>query len=267
MNTQNRSLIVLAIAGLAMGMFAFTAGTADAATITYDFESQDNTAATTGTGFSVNDLQETGVTATYGHMTGTSDTTVVRGFRADRVDNTLPAPSTSPDYLDFTITPDAGFTLDFSAATFDMTIGSWIPTTATGPLEFGTAVFYQINGGTLTAVGSTSSVTNVDTNTTGWTETLSNFSLPPGQTALPTTGGLVEASITQIDLSAITGLNADDTVTIRIALGDNSGNKHKHDYVDDLVLNGFTSVPEPGSLALQSLGLLGLIGFGRRKRR
>lgn len=259
----------------ALCLFAL-AGSASAATIAYQFEGSSNAASVTGTGFSVGTLTENDITsgAVYGGFTSTTgspaSTSIVRAYVPGQIAGAGDPPaaptSAAVDYLAFTVTPNGGNTLDLSAATFGMRIGSFVSTGAGGTMGLTVQVFYQINGGALTALGSSASVNNPV------------FSAPgshTGQAAFNTTADLFDVSettVAPISLSSIPALSAGDTLTIRVALADNSGSavaltgstNVKGVYVDDLTLNGFQAVPEPSVTAL--LGGLALLGIARRRR-
>lgn len=261
-----------------------TAVPASAATVTYDFESSTNNATITGSGFTTGPLTENGNSATspnnplstgavYGRLVSSSDgipadTSVVRAFVPLNVSNQSNPPiSTHTTYLEFTITPDAGQTLDFSSATFSFTLGAITGNSANQNMSAYARAGVRINNGSFINLGATLSATADTYNaaTPNWTSSL----------GFNTTSGsydIAQATLSPVSLGSIlAGLNPGDTVTFRIAPGDastvntalNSTSSMKSLYVDDISVSGFNVIPEPAAGLLGALGFAGIL-FRRR---
>lgn len=240
---------------------------ASAATVSYTFESNSTGATTSGSGFTAGSLTEGGNISTgavYGRLTGTSaplDTTVVRAFIPNNVNNqTNPPISTHPSYLEFTITPGVGQTLDFSAATFSFTLGALTGNSANGAMTAYANAGVKINSGSFVSLGST-----VSANAAAYDAAAPNWTSPQGFNTSTGSYDVVQSALSSVSLASIlAGLAPNDTVTFRIAFGDNStvttalnvSGAMKSFYVDDINVTGFNVIPEP------SAALLGMFGLG-----
>jgi hypothetical protein len=257
-----------------------TAVAASAATVTYDFESSTNNATISGSGFTTGPLTENGNSASspnnplstgavYGRLASGSggvpaDTTIVRAFVPLNVSNhSNPPVTTHTTYLEFTITPEAGQTLDFSSATFSFTLGAITGNSPNLTMPAYARAGVQINNGSFINLGAVLSATADAYNaaTPNWTSSL----------GFNTTSGsydIAQAILSPVSLGSILGgLNAGDTVTFRIAAGDsstvntalNAGSSMKSLYVDDISVSGFNVIPEPAAGLLSALGFAGIL--------
>lgn len=254
-----------------------TASLASAATVNYSFEGNNNNATTSGVGFSVGSLIEGGNLSTgaiYGGFTSSTaptDTTTVRAYIPNNVVNqSAPPISSHSTYVEFTLTPDAGQTLDLSAATLLFTLGAATGISANNDMPAYAQAGYRINSGAFTALGAVVSATapTYNANTPNWTSNGSsggfatgvNFDVRETAASLPLAG-------------LIAGLNPGDTVTFRIAMGDNSAISNsltsntgvwKTVYLNDVGISDFNVIPEP-STGLLTMITLAAASYRRRR--
>ena len=264
---------------LCSGFLLAITSLSSAATVTYNFEAASNAATVTGTGFSTTALTETGATsggistgAIYGGFTGTlapTATSTVRAFLPSQVTNqSNPSVTTGGDYVQFTITPDAGQTLSFAGATVAFDIGAATGFASNLDMQAYARMGYRINTGTFTALGGGATGVTAP----AYAASADNWT---GQASFNNTANsfkLVETTFSTA-LPAISGLNPGDSVTFRIAIGDTSGitrdltlgpgGATKTLYLDDITVFGFTVVPEPSAMLLSGLGIAAL-AFRRR---
>jgi hypothetical protein len=126
---------------------------------------------------------------------------------------------------------------------------------ATGPRDFN--FLYSLDGSSFTPVGSSYIVL---TNGTSLNNELSGLSTAPWSS----TTSQQSAYTHSYDLSAITALNGASSVFFRIAMADTvAGNGGTvgtggTDRLDNVIVSGTSTVPEPTSLAIIGLGALGL---------
>jgi hypothetical protein len=140
---------------------------------------------------------------------------------------------TANDYWTFTITPNAGFTLNLSSLTFDYA-------NYTNDATFPTENFFA-----------RSSINGFSSN------------LAAAVTATVASAGAF--SNASIDLSGASFQNVATPIEFRIYVYDGTTDADRGALLDNIVLNG-TAVPEPGTWLLLCLGA-GLLGTAQRFRR
>jgi len=97
-----------------------------------------------------------------------------------------------------------------------------------------------------------------------FTATIRNSSLVQLGTAFVNTADAVDGADTITFASPVTLTNA-DTYTLNVFAEHGSDTDGNNTSIDALTING-TIVPEPSAFALTTLGLLGLLGWRRRRR-
>lgn len=149
----------------------------------------------------------------------------------------------SQDYVYFSLTstPGAGNALDLSSLSFDY--GVSVATTDTTGFQGAAQLFYQVNGGGFSPVGSRHDRT-----------------VPAGAAGFFT--GFTNNSVS---LAGLPELLPGDVIDFRLSFGDNSGaaSTQKGHYIDNVIVEGVSVVvPEPTTLAMLALGGF---AFGRRR--
>ena len=141
------------------------------------------------------------------------------------------------DFHEFTVTPDAEFIMNLESLEFKQAA-----TSAAGGGDWSSSLFVRSSVDSFAAnVGAISTVDSV-TNAAAGTDVA-------------------------LDLSDVAFQGITDPVTFRLYLYESGGSAAQEFHrLDDVVLNG-TVVPEPSTLALAALGLLGITVCGRRRRR
>jgi len=155
-----------------------------------------------------------------------------------------------------------GFTVDFGAVTYNLDSLSfdYHISNAFAGQGFGVRVMNSVTGFTdfSTAMDSDDAVAD------GVGRTYSFGPTPSGDTATVNVNlDLTDPYASNIigdDLQGVTG-----PVEFRFYLIDSSTSNQRHHRIDNVVLQGYV-IPEPSTLAIWSLGLLGFIGWRRRKR-
>jgi len=249
-----------------------------AATINFGFEGSSLAPAVSGSGFNTGALAETYSStapgAIYGGFVGANTptaTTTVRAWRPNDVTN-LSVSTTSAlfnshtSYMEFTVAPDAGNSLDFSSANFSFTLGTFVGEGSPDGITNRAAVGYRINGtGDFVLLG-----TDINTVGPAYTSSPTNWTGQASFNSTPNTFLVVENALSR-SLSGIPSLNAGDTITFRVILGD-TGNTNvgltaasavRGGYIDNIAVSGFNVIPEPAPLLLSSLAVFPLL---RRRR-
>lgn len=143
------------------------------------------------------------------------------------------APPTT-DYLGFTLTADAGFTIGLDTMTFDWGLGSNFGNMTT---DFGYQIFASVDGGTWSLVGG---------------DVIASATYEFGEfTALPTAN---------VDMSGLATTADGGDVEVRL-YSYSGGNTASHVLVFNQI--EFNAIPEPSTTLLGGLGLLALL---RRRR-
>lgn len=146
---------------------------------------------------------------------------------------TVATPVATDDYFGFTVTNTNSEALQLKRFSYDSVL---VSNDASDGITMVTQLFYSLNGGAYTEIGSLNSLT-----------------VPSGEP------GLTSDSFS-VNVSSLT-LAENETVTFRLALGDDANTTTSRAlFTQNLML---TAVPEPSAFAL--LGLAGL-GFLRRRR-
>ncbi len=159
--------------------------------------------------------------------------------------------TTAAATLQFTLTPNSGEALDFSASTLDFLQSAYADT---GNIDFGYKIWADTGGGFVAV---------------GVLQTMGSFAFTSGTegrllqtdevTDLPfflLTDGTIQSqdTIFSFDLSSLGALAADESVTFAVAMSTDRNNQFNFGSgIDDLVINNIT-VPEPATI--------GLLGFG-----
>ncbi|GAA5497533.1 hypothetical protein Rhal01_03729 [Rubritalea halochordaticola] len=251
---------------LQAGVLLATTGLLQAASLSFDFEAQDLAATTSGSGFSVTDLAETGLgsNSIYGDFT---TTTMVRAYVPGQITNGSSPAFDAADYVQFGLTAGADG-INFSGSSFSTTVGGFTSAGSGGAMGIFVNVYYSLDGGAnwSSALGSTLSI-----NQAAYT----NPGNASGEFGFDGALGFDESHASDsYDLSSLGTLASGEEVLFRIAINDNSGsnvnltsgNNVKGVYLDDITVSDFTAsaVPEPGtSTLLLSCGALALL---RRRR-
>jgi len=159
-----------------------------------------------------------------------------------------------------------GFTVDLGSSTYDLTSLSFdyhIQNTFNGG-GFGVRVMNNVTGFTdfSTVMDSDNAVADVETRTYGFGTTTEGDDTATVNVNLDLTDPYA-SNIIGDDLQGVTG-----PVEFRFYLIDTSGALQRFHRIDNVVLQGgLAPVPEPSTLALGIIGLLGLLGCVRRRRR
>jgi len=245
MNTRNRTMIVLAVAGVAMAILAFTTTSAQAASITvveHSFEGAKALGGWTGGGAAAGEstLQTpapwtdlsgnsgTGWTTPAQYPGGLPDGDIYAWFNqvADTLGQTLAA--TLQADTTYTLTVATGWRADLPGLGFPIYPGYRIELCAGGTMLGFDADTTRGGTGTGPAVGT-------------WKDVTATYTSPSSVTA--------------------------DALEIRLLAGNavNGGTAIQTNY-DNVRLDA-TPIPEPSTFALAALGLLGLLACGWRRRR
>jgi len=179
-------------------------------------------------------------------------------------------------FVDSSVTPDntiaavtgndyVGFTVDLGSNTYNLTSLSfdYHITDAYEDSDYGVRVMNSITGFT-----DDSTVMDSDDAVSDGVSRTYTFPAPGGTGDIDTETVNVNIDLTDPYTSAIFGDDLQGVtgeVEFRLYLVDGSGANFRYHRIDNVVLQG-NVVPEPSTLAIWTLGLLGLIGWRRRKR-
>lgn len=180
-----------------------------------------------------------GLNAAGAAVSGSSDMAFIRG---DSLTTTDSGAYTNGDYFQFTVTPEAGVTLNLTTLTFSYG-GS---NSGTGSTAFTTYFFLRTDAGA-----------NADDFST---DLGSSFSLSRGITGATSNNQMGNTS-PALNLSGADFQNITTPVTFRIYAYTSDSANGKINRIDTVILNGTVVVPEPSAavIGLMSLGTLTLL--------
>lgn len=229
-------------AALSAVILPLTAGISEAATVAqYQFtaDSLVNTAAST-TGLTVSTFS----LGSYGDLTDNGGSDNLRLSGNDATESGTGTAFTNGNFLSFTVTVAAGYTMDLNTLSID--------TQVTNAFQYSNARIFTSIDGFDAIVDDT--VVQIGKNSGGGAQPLTT-------NTINFNGGSYSGSnISDADFDGL----ADTTVTFYIPWVDNSGSATRFSDVDNVVLDAtVTTIPEPSTALLGSIALLGML---RRRR-
>jgi len=170
-----------------------------------------------------------------------------------------PTATNGSGYLSFTLTPNAGQSLDFTGQSYQASVANYT-TVDTGNQDSRFSLWYSIAGGAFVQAGTTLNL-NGDGDANAGSQAYQNLN---GTQLItfdqgPETGGLYTWGALDISLDALGTLAADENIEFRLAVNNQLINGFRF----GTVVEDISVIPEPATLGLVAALGAGLIGIRR----